>query len=168
MTERNRKCQGSDRHSGSIWYSTTFGWAVAVVFPLTFLSIGAFCGYRSTTKDAGTEATTGSVIFMESWIDRENRRTRYIPVVAYWVGEQRFKCKGSNWSWLPPYKIGDRVPVRYRTNQPERGYINSPYELYYGPLVFFGFGLLTTIVIVIGRIKGRKADSRIANLPKTP
>ena len=100
-------------------------------------------------------------------VDKENR-TLYRPVVAYEVNDRTYGIKGDVWSVLPPYKVGDQVVVRFKTDQPDLGFVDSFYERYFWPLLFIGLGLFTVLTIVIGRFSSRDADVQRGEIPKTP
>lgn len=170
MTTLRPNPQNSERASESWWYSNLFGWTVTGFFPFLFLTIGCFSGYRAYTKDIGSIATTGVVVEFESTvrrIDKENR-TLHRPIVSYGANDRTYRIKGDVWSVLPPYKIGERVVVRYKINEPELGTIDSFYERYFGAILFTGFGLFIVIAIVIGHVHSRQSDLRRGEIPQTP
>jgi uncharacterized membrane protein len=96
------------------------------LFPLIgcALLLGATVGcFASVARWWGAERTEGTVVALEPRSSEDG--VAYYPVVAYTVGGQRFRCKGSFGFSPPMFRVGERVGVLYRADRPDEAVIDT-------------------------------------------
>src|SRR5262245_50955384 len=89
------------------------------LFPLIggALLLGAATGcLYSAVRWWGAERTEGAVVALEGRSAEDGEA--YYPVVEYNVGGQRFRCKGSFGFGPARFRVGERVGVLYRADEP--------------------------------------------------
>lgn len=128
------------------------------------LLTGAYFMYHSTSEFVRVASKAqGTVVQLAR--SRSSDSTTYAPVVRYRTEGGREVEFVSNVSSDPPaYSVGEKVEVLYRPEQPEKGEINSIFQLWFGPMLLGGLGsaffVIGTVVVLASRRKAG-ADSRL-------
>ena len=105
---------------------------------------GIVGGVRAVSLWFGTETTRGTVVGFDTDSDADG--TSYVPVVAYHVAGERYKCKGEfGWIWPTPRR-GRQVEVVYRAGQPQAGSINTFGQRWLPLLLTTGLGWPAAVV----------------------
>jgi hypothetical protein len=109
------------------------------------LLLGAATGcLYSAVRWWGAERTEGTVVALEGQSDDDGEA--YYPVVEYKVGAQRFRCKGSFGFGPARFRVGERVGVLYRADQPGEACIDAFLQRWGGSTLFAVVGLLFVLV----------------------
>ena len=114
-------------------------------------------GVRSFRLQAGANRTTGTVVELREEEDQD-RETTWYPVVEYEVDTMKYRIEGvgSIPNWLP--RVGEKVEVLYRAEQPEYGHLNTFLDSWAIPLMFGGVGsIFTALGIFMVRSQTRRA-----------
>jgi ABC-type Na+ efflux pump permease subunit len=113
------------------------------------LSAGAFFTTRSTLAfRASALRVDGTVVdfSVETKTDNGKRTTMYRPVVEFTAASGKtIRFNSSVSSSSPGYGRGDKVPVLYYENTPEKARIDSFMSNWMGPLVLGILGFVTLL-----------------------
>jgi hypothetical protein len=82
--------------------------------------------------------TTGKVIRFESMATSSHPGSRPIVEIPYGNGRFRFSGEGED---SHPFSTGDDLPVAYPAGHPERAYLRTFRQMYFGPLLMVLFAL---------------------------
>jgi hypothetical protein len=117
------------------------------LFPLIsgalLLSAAIGC-LSSAVRWRAAERTEGTVVALEGQPDDDG--VAYYPVVEYHVGGQRFRCKGSFGFDPAQFRVGERVGVLYRADQPGEACLDAFWQRWGGYTLFAVVGLLFVLV----------------------
>src|SRR5262249_422479 len=117
------------------------------LFPLIggALLLGAAIGcLHSAVRWWGAERTEGTVVALEGRSSEDG--VAYYPVVEYHVGGQRFRGKGSFGFDPPRFRVGERVGVLYRADQPGEACLDTFLQRWGGSTLLAVVGLLFVLV----------------------
>jgi hypothetical protein len=122
---------------------------IAVGFALIGCGLlaGAFYSYRSTEAFLATAIpTTGKVIGYERHTNSEGEIS-YFPVIAFTPeGGDEIEFTSNTGSGGRPYKIGAPIALRYDPALPFNAAIDTPSDLWIGPVVLGFLGLAFAVV----------------------
>jgi Protein of unknown function (DUF3592) len=136
-----------------------------MLLPGAACAIGVYYGIASYREGIDSDRTDGIVVELEVH-DGEF----FLPIVEYEVGEKRFRCKGNSASKPASYKVGETVIILYKKDHPERGFIDSFFQRWLGPVVFSFGGIFFFICIIAGLVqrsrslRSEKKNGHIAGL----
>jgi len=82
--------------------------------------------------------TTGKVIRFESMSTPSHPGSRPIIEIPYGNGRFQFSGEGAD---SFPYSTGEELPVAYPAGHPERAYLRTFRQMYFGPLLMLLFAL---------------------------
>jgi hypothetical protein len=117
------------------------------LFPLIggALLLGAALGcLYSAVRWGGAERTEGTVVALEPRPSVDG--VAFYPVVEYHVGGQRFRCQGSFGFWPAQFRVGERVGVLYRADQPGEVCLDAFSQRWGGSTLLAVVGLLFVLV----------------------
>ena len=117
------------------------------LFPLLggALLLGAALGcLDSAVRWWGAERTEGTVVALEGRPSEDG--VAYYPVVEYHVGGQRFRCEGSFGFSPAQFRVGERVGVLYRADQPGEACLDAFWQRWGGSTLLAVVGLLFVLV----------------------
>jgi hypothetical protein len=117
------------------------------LFPLlgSALLLGAALGcLYSVVRWWGAERTEGTVVALEGRSAEDG--VAYYPVVEYHVGGQRFRCQGSFGFSPARFRVGERVGVLYRADQPGEACLDAFAQRWGGYTLLAVVGLLFVLV----------------------
>ena len=104
--------------------------------------------------------TTGKVIRFESF--HMSRSSTSTPVVEIPVGKTLFRFRGEGMD-SHPFDKGDMIPVAYPAGHPDKAYIRTFRQMYFGSLLmllfaspFLALAVWGTIMQVHDRLRARK------------
>jgi Protein of unknown function (DUF3592) len=115
--------------------------------------------FRATAMKA-----QGTVVDFERTTTTEKGKTKtmYTPVVEFTPeGGQPIRFNGDVSSSSPSYDRGDKVPVMFSAQTPEKAYIDSFSSNWMGPLILGGIGLVVALVgagLSFGTMRQRKVE----------
>jgi hypothetical protein len=111
------------------------------------LLAGAFYSYRSTEAFLATAVpATGTVIGYERHTDSEGEIS-YFPVITFTPEDgDEIEFTASTGGGGRPYKIGAPIALRYDPALPFNAAIDTPSDLWVGPIVLGFLGLIFTVV----------------------
>jgi hypothetical protein len=130
---------------------------------LLFIALGAFAVFVSLFSLARTRrfAAEASSAFGDVIALREcggSRRATYAPVVRFAPpGGRPVEFTDATSSNPPGYRVGDRVNVLYRRDDPTDARVASPVRLYLHEVVFAAAGLVFFVIgsaLVYSRLSG--------------
>jgi len=120
-------------------------WVFAIVFTLAGLGMLVGSGWTlGSTLKFRKEATITEGTVVDFATSRSDKgKTMYSPVVEYrdLSGTSR-QVTGSGSSSSPGYDRGDKVPVRFMPENPEKARIDSFMENWFAPLILGGMGII--------------------------
>ncbi len=132
------------------WFFIVVG-TIAVLFAIGW-------GVRSFRFQAGANRTTGTVVELREKRDSDNEIIWY-PVVEYEVDGKKYRIEGgvgSIPSWLP--RVGDKVEVLYKADQPADGHLNTFLDRWAIPLLAGRVGsIFAALGIFMVRSQRRRA-----------
>jgi hypothetical protein len=109
--------------------------------------------------------TQGTVTDLESHHDREGGSS-YSPVVTFSTPDGQSHQFSSNVASQPPaYQVGERVPVKYLANNPQRAKIGTPGSLWLLPAIFVAIGAGLLIWSTLFKDDEESAAQPAANVP---
>ncbi len=136
----------------------------AIAMACCFIVVGTIAvlfaigwGVRSFRLQAGANRTTGTVVELREERNSD-RETTWYPVVEYEVDGKKYRIDGvgSIPSWLP--RVGDKVEVLYKADQPADGHLNTFLDSWVIPLFVGGVGsIFAALGIFMVRSQRRRA-----------
>ncbi len=109
-------------------------------------------------KHGGT--ASGTVVRLES-----SAKGAAYPIIRFQAeGGEVIEDRGKVGSSPPEFKAGDRVPVVYDKSNPKTWTINSWLNLYFLPVMFFGFGtalFFASLITLICDVKRKRPTGPI-------
>lgn len=117
----------------------TAAWVVAAVLlfvGMVFAGAGAAVSWRSLQLLQRSNTADGMVVRMLS--DGGSSK----PVVMYTVDGKQYELIGTIGTTPPAFKVGEKVKVLYRPNDPSYAVIDAFVERWLFPLIFGGIGLV--------------------------
>src|SRR5262249_10648290 len=115
------------------------GWLFPLIGGALLLSAAIGC-LHSAVRWWGAERTEGTGVALEGGSGEDGEA--YSPVVEYHVGGQRFRCQGSFGFSPAQFRVGERVGVLYRADQPAEACIDGFLQRWGGSTLLAVVGLL--------------------------
>lgn len=140
---------------------------VTIVYSMCAIPIvaGAFMGYLSWKAISDSLSTPGVV---SGFIGSSDSSSTEAPIVEYQVDGKPYRITGSAFTAFSAYSAGQTVPVLYKAGHPEGGTINSFTELWFGPAVFAGFGLIGMAIFWLVQSRQKKFQDRMKESAQNP
>jgi len=136
----------------SPYFITPAGYVLGIGLSGGAILIGVYFAVCSIIEGQATERTEGTVISLQKQSDGRSSR----PVVEYEVNGKSYQCTGKVGTNFD--KVGDKIAVLYKIDQPEIGYVDSFAQRWGIPLVFCLFGGFFLSAILHYALFGRKSD----------
>lgn len=134
-----------------------WGRAILVGVAVLLFGFAIVQGAMSVVAGWNTEAGEGVVVAIEVLVDTSTGRkhTTHLPTVRYVVGTTAHQCVGT-WGNPKIYELEERVPIRYKVDRPEVGFIDTLYERWYLAIAAAVVGcVLTWPLLLPGTWRGR-------------
>lgn len=135
-------------------WATPDRWGRAVLVAVAVLLFGFALVQAAGSVYAGwnTAAGEGVVVAIEVVVDTSTGRkhTRHLPTVRYEVDNNTYQCVGT-WGNPKIYELEERVPVRYKIDRPEVGFIDTFYERWYLAIAVAVVGCVFTWPLALSR-----------------
>jgi uncharacterized protein DUF3592 len=123
--------------TGSPYFMTPAGFVLGVGLCGGVFALGVYFAICSIIEGQGAESAEGTVIALQDQVDSEGH-VSYRPVVEYVVDGKAYRCTGKVGTNFD--KLGDKIAVLYKIDQPEIGYVNSFSQRWGIPLICCLFG----------------------------
>lgn len=119
------------------------GTIITLILGLPFFIFGLKELYQVSKFVARGEKTNGVIVAMKK---HQGVGGKYFPLVRFQTKDGKtIDFTPGNGSNPPMYKLFDRVPVIYDSAYPEAAAINSFIEIWLGPIIYAGLGMLLLI-----------------------
>ncbi len=123
--------------------SSSRGVLIALVLGLPLLIVGVKELYHVSKFVARAEQADSIIVEMRKG---SSMLSKYHPCVRFQTKEGKtIEFSPGNGSNPPMYEVNDHVPVVYDSNNPNYAAINSFIEIWLGPVIYAGLGLLLLI-----------------------
>ncbi|MDD6072533.1 MAG: DUF3592 domain-containing protein [Clostridiales bacterium] len=90
--------------------------------------------------------TTATVV--EYMCYRDDTTYTYAPVYSYWVNDKEYKKTSSYSCSIQKHSVGDKVALRYNSENPEMIFVEE--EQYIIKFVSVIFGIISAVMLIVG------------------
>ncbi len=123
--------------------SSSRGALIALVLGLPFLIFGVKELYQVNKFVTSGDKADGIIVEMKKG---SSNFSKYHPRVRFQTKEGKtIEFSPGNGSNPPMYEVNDHVPVVYNSDYPNYAVINTFVEIWLGPVIYAGLGLLLLI-----------------------
>lgn len=144
-------------------------WAVLLLFGtigLAALISGTRWGLESYPLYRDSVPTQGTVVDQYRKKDDKTSEVVYFPVIEFPAsGMEKFRFRGSAGSFNSPgYELGTVVDVLYNPRNPANATMGSMKQLWMGPLIAGGVGLLLSLLSVVLFVKIARFEKHLQSM----
>lgn len=140
---------GAESKDPRIWW---WRFAAGQLFCCAFLVPGLALGIVAYREGDGTEETTGTVVAVR---EVDHGTNYYRPIVEYEVQGKQYRCDDLEWCTGLPPRVGSKMTVRYRADNPH-GVVSESSLRWLAPILLLGAGTVPEIAVIVHLIRRLK------------